>query len=61
MSGQNMCCPEMLSGHIFKVNLSTGGVGCGGGGGGGGYMFKRRGGIYWRVNCEGVMREGEKM
>ena len=31
------------------------------GGGGGGYMFKRRGGIYWRVNCEGVMREGEKM
>ena len=23
MSGQNMCCPEMLSGHICKVNSST--------------------------------------
>ena len=24
MSGQNVCCPEMLSGHIYKVNSSTG-------------------------------------
>ena len=23
MSGQNVCCPEMLSGHIYKVNSST--------------------------------------
>ena len=23
MSGQNVCCPEMLSGHIYKVNLNT--------------------------------------